>query len=392
MVAEPEPLPPAPVPEPEPVRHGLIDRVRQAVGIDESAAAASPPAEPAGAPRVPAAAAPAAPLTEIPLRSVAVSSAPTTRAAEPILAGVGAPATPVPAASVTPDEPLSRRPTSVAPAIARPRPGPRTLEHATRRQPGDLICGQCGEGNDPARHFCRRCGNELDEAIAIQLPWYRRVLNRLVGGHTREAGWRPRRVGAPNVTGVFVRVVRLAIGVLLVVGILAFLLVPPFHATVVNKTTGAFTAVRKIVHPNYDPVYPVDATATSATPAHPAKLAIDRTLGTYWAASAADKAPVLVLQFSAPVDLAEIGFTSGASGAAPTDAFLGQPRPHLVHLVFSNHYTTDVMLRDQDAAQFNAVDAKQVTSVEIHVLSVYAPVGASPSAVAVTEVEFRAKD
>ena len=55
------------------------------------------------------------------------------------------------------------------------------MEPPTRRHPGDLICGQCGEGNDPVRHFCRRCGNSLDEAIAVRLPWYRRFFHRLFG-------------------------------------------------------------------------------------------------------------------------------------------------------------------------------------------------------------------
>ena len=412
-VAEPEPRAPAveAEPEPEPARLGLFDRVKHAVGLEETAPNPATAAGPSDAPLPPpapmaarssptAAAAPAAtPIAPaVPLRTVPVNSsayAPT-NAAEPVLAGVASPlpsAAPTAASpSLNSDEPLSRRPTSVAPAIARPRTGPRTMEQPTRRHPGDLICGQCGEGNDPTRHFCRRCGSELAEAVVIALPWYRRLLNRVFPGRKREAGWRPKRVGAPNVTGMFMRVVRLAIVALLLVGLLAFVLVPPFHNLVVAKVTSGFTALRKTVHPNFDPVYPVAASATSSTPAHPAKLAIDRTLGTYWAASAADKAPVLVLQFSGPVDLAEIGFTSGASGTSPNDAFLGQPRPHLVHLVFSNRYTTDISLSDKDAAQFNPIDAKQVTSVEIHVMSVYAPVGPAPSAVTVTEVEFKTKD
>jgi len=73
---------------------------------------------------------------------------------------------------------------------------------------------------------------------------------------------------------------------------------------------------------------------------------------------------------------------------------LAQPRPHTVHLVFSNGTAADLTLKDQDAtkAQFYAIDAKQVKSVEIHVTSVYAPAGASPSSVAITEVEFRVKN
>ncbi len=398
-VAEPEP-PPAPVvaPEPEPVRHGLIDRVKQAVGIEETASA--PAAEVAGptagaAPAPPAA--PAAAATQTPAyRSVPVSSAyAPTATPEPVLAGAASAPPPASAPAPQPgsDEPLSRRPTSVAPAMVRPRPGPRTMEPATRRHPGDLICGQCGEGNDPSRHFCRRCGSELAEAIAVQLPWYRRFLNGVFGSRKREAGWRPNRVGGPNVKGAAGRVVRLAIAAVIIVGLLAFLLIPPFHAAAVTRITAAVTTVRKVVHPNYDPVHPVGASATTSIPGHLPSLAIDTFSNTYWAASAGDRAPVLVLRFSGPVDLAEIGFLSGAVGTAPQDQFVAQPRPHQVHLVFSNGDATDVTLADTNSkTQFNPIDTKQVTSVEVHIMSTWAPAGAAPSSVAIAEVEFKTKN
>jgi hypothetical protein len=416
VVAEPEPEPPAPEPEPEPVHLGLIDRVKHAVGLEETApqpaAAVEPPAAPqpvirtvpltstapavASKPAVPAAPtasvpAPPAPATAVmpPMASAAPVTAP-----EPVRAGVATPSSPPSAPTLQADEPVSRRPTSVAPTATRPRPGPRTMEPPTRRHPGDLICGQCGEGNDPVRHFCRRCGNSLDEALVVRLPWYRRFFNRVFGVRTREAGWRPHRVGPPNVMGMVFRVIRLAIGAIIIVGLLAFLFVPSFHNLVVDRVTRTFTTVRIALHPNYDPVYPIAATASSATAGHPPALAMDRFSNTYWAALASDRAPVLVLRFSGPQDLAEIVFRSGASGTAPADAFTSQPRPHLVHLVFSNGYTADINLKDEDATQpqFYSIDAKQATFVEIHVMSVYAPAGASPSSVAITEVEFKIKD
>jgi hypothetical protein len=317
------------------------------------------------------------------------------------LAGVAAPAAApaaLPAAPVAQvDEPLSRRPTSVAPAVSRPRPAPRTLEPPTRRHPGDLICGQCGEGNDPTRHFCRRCGHTLDEAIAVRLPWYRRFFNRLFGVRTREAGWRPQRVGPPNVMGAVWRIVRLALAALIVIALLAFLLVPSFHNTVVNRVTSAVTFVRKAVFPHYDAVYPTGASASTAIAGHLPNLAIDKFVNTYWAARAGDPSPYLKLTFPEPVDLAQIGFDSGAAGTTPADDFLAQPRPHIVHLVFSNGTAKDLTLKDEDPkvahnAQFYAIDAKNVTFVEIHIQSVYAPAGVSPSAVAIAEVEFRVKD
>ena len=425
VAAEPEPEPPPPAPEPEPAHLGFIDRMKQAVGLEENGPV--PASEAATTPTV-------APPAPTPPRAPLVTAAPVTAAAAPVAsapvapppavasppptsppsrpefvatppAGPAppAPATPAysgglfapvthPVAAPGPDEPLSRRPTAVAPTVTRPRPAARTMEPPTRHRPGDLICGQCGEGNDPVRHFCRRCGTSLDEAIAVRLPWHRRLFNRVFHPRTREAGWRPQRVGRPNVLGMVFRLVRLAILALIVVGLLAFLFVPPFHNLVVDRATSAFTAVRKIVHPNYDAVHPTGASASTSIAGHLPGLAIDNATNTYWAALARDKAPELTIKFGGPVDLAEIGFTSGASGTAPADQFVNQPRPKQVHLVFSDGSTTDIALKDDSKAVFYPVNARQVTYVQIHVLSTYLPEGASPSSVAITEVEFKTKD
>jgi hypothetical protein len=396
-VAQPEPEPPAPEPEPEPAKLGLIDRVKQAVGIDEAAPQPVTALEPEPV-------APSPVVRAVPVTSATPAATPyetrvaaTAPAPEPVLVGVGAPVAAAPAPIAPAEEPISRRPISVAPTVARPRSAPRTLEAPTRRHPGDLICGQCGEGNDPVRHFCRRCGNPLDEALAVRLPWYRRFFNKVFGVRTREAGWRPHRVGPPNVLGVVWRILRLAIAALLVVAVLAFLLVPGFHNLVVERVTSGVTAIRKAIHPNYDPVTPIGASASTAVAGHTPMLAIDRFSNTYWAALASDRTPVLVVRFNGPQDLGAIVFRSGASGTAPADAFNLQPRPHVLHLVFSNGYATDVTLNDQDATQtqFSLLEdgkAKQVTFVEIHVQSVYAPAAASASSVAITEVEFKTKN
>ena len=407
VVAQPEPEPaPTAEPEPEPARLGFMDRVKQAVGLDEEApqpsTSAEPPftSQPARREVVVASAVPSAPAAP-PLTAAPLAAAPVLHAAaapvsspEPVLAGVGAPS--APAALPAADEPASRRPTSVAPAVTRPRPGPRTMAPPTRRQPGDLICGQCGEGNDPARHFCRRCGNSLDEAIAVRLPWYRRFFNRLFGVRTREAGWRPRRVGPPNVMGGVMRIVRIAIVAMLAIGILAFLLVPSFHRLVIDRVTAAVTSVRKAVHPNYENVYPVTAAATSQTAGHAAALTVDRTSNSYWAAISSDRAPQLVFTFSEPQDLAEILFRSGAPGTQPSD-FLKQPRPKDVHIIFTDAQgklitATDIALTDTEGSQFYPIEAKQTTTVRIQIQSVHAASGAAPSAVAIAEVEFKIKN
>jgi hypothetical protein len=317
---------------------------------------------------------------------------------EPVLAGVGAPVAPAPPSiPVHEDEPMSRRPTSVAPAAARPRRAARTMEAPTRRRPGDLICGQCGEGNDPTRHFCRRCGNTLDEAIAVQLPWYRRLWNRVVGPKTYAAGYRHGRIGPPNVLGAVFRIIRLALLAIVVVAVLAFALIPSFRTGVINQVSKTITPLRVQFFPHYDAVYATGATSSTAITGHPPMLAVDHFINTYWAASANDTKPYLKVLFTSPVDLAKIGFDSGSSGTTPADSFPNQPRPKTVHVVCSDGTTADLTLKDEDPsaaknAQFYTIDAKQVTYVEIFITSTYPPAGASPSSVAISEVEFKTKD
>lgn len=61
----------------------------------------------------------------------------------------------------------------------------------TRRlQPGDLICGDCGEGNPSARKFCSRCGNSLENAEAVKTKWWRKLIPKRKA-KTLEVGARP---------------------------------------------------------------------------------------------------------------------------------------------------------------------------------------------------------
>ncbi len=62
----------------------------------------------------------------------------------------------------TSTEPAGIQPTAVRSRIATtPLAAPPTKEPSA----GDLVCGQCGEGNEPVRKFCRRCGNSLATAV-----------------------------------------------------------------------------------------------------------------------------------------------------------------------------------------------------------------------------------
>jgi hypothetical protein len=75
-----------------------------------------------------------------------------------------------------------RQPAAITPSAPTPHRRP-TVEQPPSRDvlPGDLICVECGEANQPERRFCRRCGATLRQASAapaspLQTPtWHRRV-------------------------------------------------------------------------------------------------------------------------------------------------------------------------------------------------------------------------
>ena len=68
---------------------------------------------------------------------------------------------------------------------------------------------------------------------------------------------------------------------------------------------------------------------------------------------------------------------------------MAQLRPERLHLVFSDGSTTDVRLEDSPKFQTFPIAARQVSSVEVHIVSVYGSLGGSD--LAITEIELFAK-
>jgi ribosomal protein L40E len=368
--APPEPIPLPPTPEPQP---DFVDRVKQAVGLDKPKAAESLPPTPVAA---------ASPLPPAPPSSAFASSPPVLSPPPQVPLPAPAQPGPAPVAAVAPripDAPSARLPQAVAPAPERPRQAPK-IDTATgqRFKPGDLICGQCGAGNSPERHFCQRCGANLNQAVVVKTPWYRKLFpaRQPVAAGDRSGI----KVSAgPSRAGTLFRFI--ALGLVAVV-VLAYLAVPSVKTKVNNSVSSAYTTARRHFSPVYDPVRPTSAVGSSAVGTHPARLVIDLLKPTYWAANTAtDKQPVLKLVFSSPVDLDRILVTSGAAQDFATLA-----RPKDVHLVFSDKSTADLTFKDDPNPQAYDLAAKQVTYVEIHIVTTYA--SAQSSDVAVNEVEF----
>jgi len=269
-----------------------------------------------------------------------------------------------------------------------PEPKKKVLTKRERRalRPGDRICGRCGEGNRQERNFCGTCGLELTEAEVIPpLPWWRRIFVRTPKAQLK-AGDRPqpaadgRSGGGPNLK----RIVPMAMAALTVVVAIAALL--PGKNPIKELVSDVTDRVRGVVSPEYEQVFPVSATATSAAPDHGPELAIDGANDTWWAegVEGLGRNERITITFAGPTDLAKIGFTSGTTRDA--EAFLLEPRPKEVFLTFSDGSTRSIELEDTVDFQSFEIDATSSTSVDVQLLAAY-PSGSGQDT-SIAEIEF----
>ena len=166
---------------------------------------------------------------------------------------------------VTPGQRVpSAQPEAVVPQEVRRPPRPTKKTAPTRiLQPGDLIRGDCGEGNPPNRRFCSRCGASLLTAEKAHIPWWKRIFRRKP--KTLEAGERPWKDG--KVSGKqkrkrsgmakIITPLRRIIAALALIGSLAYGMYSPFRNWVNGKVTTVKDKVNTIIHPQFDPVNPI---------------------------------------------------------------------------------------------------------------------------------------
>lgn len=278
---------------------------------------------------------------------------------------------------------------SVIPQEAQKKPPQVRRQPPTRKlQPGDLVCGECGEGNSVTRKFCSRCGTSLAEAEIVKTPWWRKLLPRR-GAKVRKSGERSKRRGRAGKSklGVFVsatfKTIRRLVALALVVGGVAYGLFAPFRGWVNGLGVEAKSTVERIFFPQYAPVSAAEAPVASvALPDHPANMAVDGKSNTYWGAPIGAVEPNMVVKFDRTVDLAKIIVHNGDGGG-----FKDSYRAEKLHLVFGNGKTADVNLEDKPDPQTLEIDnGEGVDSVEIHVVSTFKSV--SGASLAVSEIEF----
>lgn len=286
------------------------------------------------------------------------------------------------------------QPEAVKPAAARARPAAKPKQPAQQViNPGDKVCGQCGEGNDPVRKFCRRCGASLEQAVVFTPPWYRRLIHRLRKRKVRAAGDRPKMrrrafggAGGGWISSWVTKLVALAVIVFVV---LTF--VGPWHHTIRSRISTWYHDVKNAIHTTYNPVHPVAATATSAVSGHPAGNAIDDAGNTSWAAAGSKSGlgETLTIKLQGATNIDKIGFLNGDQDTP--QAYLTEPRPHSVLVTFNGAkpFSRTIDLKDAASFQSFSVSAKQATSLTVTIESVYvSSQGQNPS---IAEVELFTK-
>ncbi|HEY3866806.1 MAG TPA: discoidin domain-containing protein [Actinocrinis sp.] len=286
-----------------------------------------------------------------------------------------------------------------APQVARARALAVTKTKSTRRlQPGDAICGNCGEGNIPTRKFCSRCGESLVEAERVKLSWWRRLLRRILPRRgpkvvklkPGEAG-KPGTVSVPkdrdfnlkHTLGQIYRKGRLVVAIAAIFGGILYGAYPPFRNAINGAVTSTKTRISNDIGDDLSPIHPDAVTANASEAGHPANLASDEFTNTYWSAPwTTSPEPTLTVTFAHPVTLRKLILFNGAAGN-----YIADGRPSSLHLIFSNQESDTVTPQDTTTQQtFSLSHADLIKSIQIQVTAVYQ--GSTNDDVAITEIEL----
>ena len=314
--------------------------------------------------------------------------APVTRADVPTAASATTTTTPVSTATSGAKEADDVE--AVAPVKPAPRaPRPRVARQAPsqRIEPGDLVCGSCGEGNLPARNFCRRCGAALADAEVAKRRWWQRRHRRRRQGTAGDRPWTAKGGGQKRkrrgaVGAVYSRVRPVVAAAILVLGLVVGV-TPGLREAAMEKVDGTRSWVMSRIQKHYTPLAPIDATSVPEDPAQPADNAVDANTVTPWVASTtAGAPPVLVVTFDGPFDLDQINLWNGTA-----DGFKDRARAQTLHLVFDTGKTFDLQVADvPDQKTYDIDNGAGIRRAEVYVTQTYPTLGSTD--VAVSEIEF----
>ena len=234
------------------------------------------------------------------------------------------------------------QPTALKPQAAQPKAPAVHKRPPTRRlKPGDLICPECGEGNDATRKFCSRCGTSLQEAQVVKKKWWQYLIPRR-GPKKRKAGDRPsarktRTSFSSKLLGVMFGGVMRIVGLVVLIGGIVYSLVPSVRNPVNDEIGKAKDKVNSWIHPKRTEVLPNSVTVSSRIgPKHSFHQLADTATNTYWAARI-PKSPTqhitLTFGFSGKFDLKNIVVWNGVGDSKERD-YNSTARPDHVILEF----------------------------------------------------------
>jgi hypothetical protein len=290
-------------------------------------------------------------------------------------------------------------PDEVTPQRTKQRVAAVTKAKPTRRlQPGDLVCGQCGEGNAPTRKFCSRCGEELTEAEVVKAKWYRPLMFWRRSPKTMDAGTRPGQAGAkrdPRASSwaAYRKFRAVLASVLLVLGLL-YVVVAPLRdginrvlETPVTWVKTTVTGWWEALTDDYVDQAPVRRRGSAALPRHPAKAAFDGNTETFWAARwTPAKRPSLTVGFDHSVTLSYVVVHAGAAGES-ADKFL---QPAVLRFTYgSGNFETHELEFSGDPQDVKLTDATTFRKLTITVMRVHPREGVRN--VAIKEIEFKSR-
>jgi hypothetical protein len=275
-------------------------------------------------------------------------------------------------------------------------------------KPGDLVCGECGEGNDAGRKFCRRCGTSLVDAPVAKKPgFFKRLFTRKPKA-APEAGSRPGRGGGGSgkkgdlgrsgrqAKGKFLGVfgsARQFLAILAIFGIGVGFVLPNIRGKIFDGMNSGINKVKSIVSPSYSTVFVDQAQSkgSTETPGATAALASNGIKNDHWAPLPDDPAPQLQLRFEDPTNLDILFVYSGNQD--DTKNFAANPRPKdlLITMIDGklNKFTKQIRLDDTPNAQKKTLSAKGVKTVIVDVQSCYPD--PEKRSCAITELEFQRK-
>jgi hypothetical protein len=284
-----------------------------------------------------------------------------------------------------PAQPGAQTPDAMKPQVAKKQAKVIQKTKPTRRlKPGDLICGECGEGNPPARKFCSRCGTSLEAAKTVKKKWWQKLIpKRKV--KTLEVGERP---GVGGVKGKKARkplgaVLRRTLGIVGIVCTLLFTFVAPFRNWVQDSV---FQPVKDkwndFTTQDFDQVATLNPTSTAAYPEFPITNAFDGFSNTAWRAPFQPGNIIITVNFQEPIDI-DRAIVRNSDFDNPT----GFSRPRNIHLVFpETGQEFNFELKDGNEPEtYDINNAAGVSLIQIEIVDLYE----SPNTdVALTEWEW----